>query len=68
MKLASGHEAAILEGEEREEMNKHWEGYGKGLVRLTPGRWLLPAPFLNFADKYYSFKVRVSTDYYEVPL
>nr|XP_027236584.1 sulfotransferase 1C4-like [Penaeus vannamei] len=60
MKLASGHEAAILEGEEREEMNKHWEGYGKGLVRLTPGRWLLPAPFLNFADKYYSFKFKPS--------
>ncbi|XP_047472298.1 sulfotransferase 1E1-like [Penaeus chinensis] len=60
MKLASGHEAAILEGEERERMNNDWQGFFKGLVRLTPGRWLLPAPYLNFGDKYYSFQFKPS--------
>ncbi|KAK4315861.1 hypothetical protein Pmani_012943 [Petrolisthes manimaculis] len=54
--LASGHEVTHLEGEELARQEKEWEGYTEGLVRLTPGRWLFPSTFIQYADKYYHFK------------
>lgn len=58
MRLASGHVAVQLEGEELAKIQRDFEGYSKGLVRLTPGRWVLPAPYTKFADKIYNTKVR----------
>ncbi|KAK3863422.1 hypothetical protein Pcinc_030808 [Petrolisthes cinctipes] len=55
--LASGHEVTHLEGEELARQEKDWEGYTEGLVRLTPGRWLFPTTFIQYADKYYHFKL-----------
>ncbi|XP_027236581.2 sulfotransferase 1A1 [Penaeus vannamei] len=60
MELASGHKGVILEGEEWGRQKRDWTGYCKGLVRLEPGRWLFPAPFLKFGDKYYNFKFQPS--------
>lgn len=57
MKLASGHEVEVLEGEELAKQMKDFHGYTDGLVRLTPGRWLFPKPYLRFADKYFKFEV-----------
>lgn len=61
MKFLSGHEAKAIEGEEWERQRSHWLGYADGLVRFSPGGWVLPTPFTKFADKYYDFKFR-STD------
>ncbi|XP_047475121.1 sulfotransferase 1C4-like [Penaeus chinensis] len=58
MRLASGHVAVQLNGEELAEIQKDFEGFRKGLVRLTPGGWLLPAPYTKFADKIYNTKFR----------
>lgn len=58
MSLASGHELVPLEGKELERQERDWRGYTEGMVRLTPGRWLFPATFKDFADKYYNFEVR----------
>lgn len=58
MRLASGHVAVQLEGEELAKIQRDFEGYSKGLVRLTPGRWVLPAPYTKFADKIYNTKFR----------
>ncbi|XP_050736796.1 sulfotransferase 1B1-like isoform X3 [Eriocheir sinensis] len=60
MKLASGHEVEVLEGEELAKQMKDFHGYTDGLVRLTPGRWLFPKPYLRFADKYFKFEFRPS--------
>ena len=49
----------ILDGEELARQERDWKGYKRGLVRLTPGPWVFPKPFLNFADKYYKFQVLV---------
>lgn len=58
MSLASGHELVPLEGKELARQEKDWQGYTEGLVRLLPGRWLFPATFKTFADKYYNFEIR----------
>ncbi|KAG0723681.1 Sulfotransferase 1C4 [Chionoecetes opilio] len=56
--LASGHNVEVLEGEELARQMRDWRGYKKGLVRLTPGPWVMPKGFLKFADKFYEFKFR----------
>ncbi|XP_063605782.1 luciferin sulfotransferase-like [Penaeus indicus] len=58
MRLASGHVAVQLEGEELAKIQRDFEGYRKGLVRLTPGGWVLPAPYPKYADKLYNTKFR----------
>ncbi|ROT80799.1 estrogen sulfotransferase [Penaeus vannamei] len=60
MRLASGHVAVQLEGEELAKIQRDFGGFSKGLVRLTPGRWVLPAPYTKFADKIYNMKFRAS--------
>ncbi|TOF71809.1 hypothetical protein CGJ15_27790, partial [Vibrio parahaemolyticus] len=45
---------------ETDKMKKDWVGYPKGLVRVTPGRWLFTAAYTKFADKYYNFKFKQS--------
>ena len=59
MTSASGHKLEHLEGEELEKQERDWKGYTDGMVRLTPGRWLFPAAFEDYADKYYKFEVRL---------
>ncbi|XP_063587010.1 sulfotransferase 1C4-like [Penaeus indicus] len=56
MRLASGHVAVQLQDDELKKIQKDFEGFSKGLVRLTPGGWLLPAPYTKFADKIYKTK------------
>ncbi|XP_037777972.1 sulfotransferase 1C4-like [Penaeus monodon] len=58
MRLASGHDAIQLEGEELAKVQRDFEGYSKGLVRLKPGGWVLPAPYPKYADKLYNTKFR----------
>ena len=58
MKLASGHKAVELEGEELKRQEQDFADYTKGLVRLQPGRWLFPSAFTKFADKIYNMQVR----------
>lgn len=61
MRLASGHTALSLVGEELEQQQKAFLGYSPvGLVRLTPGRWLFPASYTKYADKLYNTKFRGS--------
>ncbi|XP_042856927.1 sulfotransferase 1C4-like [Penaeus japonicus] len=56
MRLASGHVAVQLHGEELAKIQRDFAGFGKGLVRLTPGGWVLPGPFTKYADKIYNTK------------
>ncbi|XP_068243574.1 sulfotransferase 1C4-like [Palaemon carinicauda] len=59
MKLDSGHDVTWLEEGELTEMRNHFGNYiDKGMVRLMPGRWLMPEKFLKFANKIYNFKMR----------
>ncbi|XP_050692450.1 sulfotransferase 1C4-like [Eriocheir sinensis] len=58
--LMSGHRAELLEGEELSRYKKDWSAYRSGLVRLHPGRWLFPSPYLFFADRIYNFKFQAS--------
>ncbi|XP_037776950.1 LOW QUALITY PROTEIN: sulfotransferase 1A1-like [Penaeus monodon] len=58
MPLLSGHEAVPLGQEELAQQEEHFVGFTHGLVRLTPGKWFLPAAFTNFADKIYNFQWR----------
>ncbi|XP_042856928.1 sulfotransferase 1C4-like [Penaeus japonicus] len=60
MRLASGHVAVQLHGEELAKIQRDFAGFGKGLVRLTPGGWVLPGPFTKYADKIYNTKFRES--------
>lgn len=60
MSSLSGHTLTRLEGEELERQERDWKGYTEGLVRLTPGRWLFPATFEQYADKYYKFETNPS--------
>ncbi|XP_037773245.1 sulfotransferase 1C4-like [Penaeus monodon] len=60
MRLASGHVAVQLHDKELTKIQKDFKGFGKGLVRLTPGGWLFPAPYTKFADKVYNTKFRAS--------
>lgn len=60
MALSSGHEVEVLEGEELARQMRDWKGYKSGLIRLTPGPWIFPKPFLDFGDKYFKFKFRPS--------
>ncbi|XP_068223840.1 sulfotransferase 1C4-like [Palaemon carinicauda] len=59
MKFASGHEGSLLAGAEIEKQRKDFEGY-KDLVRLTPGRWLFPSAYTQYADKIYNFEHKSS--------
>lgn len=60
MKLQSGHEVVPLEGAEKEKQQKDFQGYKESLIRLMPGRWLLPTGFQNFADRIYNFQHKKS--------
>lgn len=60
MRLASGHVAIQLPDDEMKRILKDFEGFSKGLVRLSPGGWVLPAPYTKFADKIYNTKFRAS--------
>ncbi|XP_045124442.1 sulfotransferase 1A1-like [Portunus trituberculatus] len=58
MDTASGHKMVRLEGEDLARQERDFKGYTEGMVRLTPGRWLFPAPFEKYADKYYKFELK----------
>ncbi|XP_076035149.1 sulfotransferase 1C4-like isoform X2 [Oratosquilla oratoria] len=58
VKLENGHEVVPLEGEEMETMEKDFQGYTEGMVLLKPGDWMLPTPYLQFANDIYNFKFR----------
>lgn len=64
MSTLSGHTMERLEGEELERQERDWKGYTEGLVRLTPGRWLFPSTFEEYADKYYKFEVSLKSAVY----
>ncbi|XP_050716685.1 sulfotransferase 1C4-like isoform X2 [Eriocheir sinensis] len=61
MLLDSGHEVTLLEGEELAQQEQDFTGHKhRGLVRLTPGRWLFPKKFTKYANDLYNFKWRSS--------
>ena len=62
MKLSSGHKVEHIEGDELKKQEENFHGYTRGLIRLNPGRWFLPAPFLEVADKIYNFEVRIKVE------
>ncbi|XP_068242957.1 sulfotransferase 1C4-like [Palaemon carinicauda] len=60
MELITGHVANPIDGFERDKLLNDFRGYTKGLIRLTPGRWLLSQGFTNFASRIYNFQHKVS--------
>ncbi|XP_050716686.1 sulfotransferase 1C4-like [Eriocheir sinensis] len=60
MLLDSGHEGTLLEGEELAQQQKDFTAYKNGLVRFSPGGWLLTKKFTKFANSIYNFKWRSS--------
>ncbi|XP_076034910.1 uncharacterized protein LOC143021359 [Oratosquilla oratoria] len=58
--LKSGHTAEHLSDEDNARIMKDFPGQIDGLVRVQPGGWLLPTPYLELADKLYDFKFRES--------
>ncbi|CAL4068942.1 unnamed protein product [Meganyctiphanes norvegica] len=60
MKLASGHTAVELEGEELKRLERDFTGYNKGIVRLQPDRWFFAKAYTKFADKIYNMQWKPS--------
>ncbi|XP_071550776.1 sulfotransferase 1C4-like [Panulirus ornatus] len=60
MHLASGHRAVFLSGEELEQQRRAFQGFTTGLVRLSPGGWVLPGSYTKYADRLYNFQFRSS--------
>ncbi|XP_076035141.1 sulfotransferase 1C2-like isoform X2 [Oratosquilla oratoria] len=58
--LKSGHTAEPLSDEESARILKDFPGQVDGLVRVQPGGWILPTPYLEIADKIYDFKFHES--------
>ncbi|XP_076035137.1 sulfotransferase 1A1-like isoform X2 [Oratosquilla oratoria] len=58
--LKSGHTAEPLSDEDSARILKDFPGQVDGLVRVQPGGWILPTPYLEMADKIYDFKFRES--------
>lgn len=60
MQLISGHDVIPTNESETDKLRKDFKGYAHGLIRLTPGRWLLPPGFTNVANKIYNFQHKES--------
>ncbi|XP_076035138.1 sulfotransferase 1A1-like [Oratosquilla oratoria] len=58
--LKSGHTAEPLSDEDSARILKDFPGQTDGLVRVQPGGWILPTPYLEMANKVYDFKFRES--------
>ena len=58
-KLASGHEVEKLVGDELAEQQRDFADYTYDIVRLHPGRWILPMPFLQHAPDIYNLDVNI---------
>ncbi|CAL4067484.1 unnamed protein product, partial [Meganyctiphanes norvegica] len=60
MCVSVGHTVVPVVGEELAKIRKDFKGHTKDIIQLMPGRWLYPAVFTNYADRYYNFKWRES--------
>jgi len=58
--LLSGHQVQVFEGAEKENYDRNWRGYTRGMVRLNPGGTVMPKPFLNYHDRIWNFKAASS--------
>ena len=58
MKLSSGHE--IVKEDKDEDSQKNFKAHkAVGSITLKPGNWFLLKTFTNYADRIYTFPVRI---------
>lgn len=59
-KLPSGHTWEDLDEKELAELNDRYIIYAEGGIKAQPGDFYFPKPFLNYAERFYNFKVKPS--------